>query len=249
MSRRARPAFLVIPCFHESRRLPPFLDELCRELSPHADHIRILAVDDGSGTAETEALAAAVDARRAQFPQLLLPLLKAPHEGKGGAILHGWHEAPPDTAHYAFVDADGAVPAPEVRRVLLLATTASDADSLWFATRQNTASTVVQRDPGRRITGKIYAILANLLLGSRVRDPACGFKIIPRSFYERFSPLLRETGWALDLELLARARTHGYSIRQEPVSWSEKSGTRLGRGDALRIFMALLRIRREARNW
>ncbi len=249
MSCRPRPVFLVVPCFRESRRFPPFLDVLGEELEPLQDHVRVLAVDDGSGEAETEALVEAVEQRRRRWPQLVLPVLQAPHQGKGGAILHGWSQAPPDTGHFAFVDADGAVPGSEVRRLIRRAMTSDNAEEVWFATRRKTASTVVQRDFHRRITGRIYAVLVNLLLGSRVRDPACGFKILPRSFYEKYASRLRELGWALDLELLARIQKHGYTIRQEPVSWSEKAGSRLVPGDSWRIFQALLRVRREARSW
>lgn len=222
---------------------------LGEELDPLRGQVCILTVDDGSGEPESAALVEAVEKRRRRWPQLILPVLQAPHQGKGGAILHGWRQAPPDTAHFAFVDADGAVPASEVRRLIALASSSDNAEEVWFATRRNTATTRVQRDFHRRITGGIYALLVNLLLGTRVRDPACGFKIIPRSLYVNCAGHLREFGWALDLELLARIHRHGYSIRQEPVTWSEKAGSRLVPGDSWRIFRALLRVRQESRSW
>lgn len=82
---------LVIPCYHESGRIGPFLAELCETLAP-VDSITIRVVEDGSDAAEKQRMQAIIDAQRAKSPLLLEPLFLPQNLGKGGAIYAAWNE-------------------------------------------------------------------------------------------------------------------------------------------------------------
>lgn len=243
--------FLVIPCYRESRRLPPFLRELCHTLEPLAGTLQIQIVDDGSPADERDALVATVDRLREETGTgLLEPVLCASHLGKGGAILNGWKEAPAQTQLYAFVDADGAVPAEEVLRLCASEIPELyDSRASYFAIRRNTPSTLVRRNPVRRLMGRTYARLINFILESRIYDSACGFKLISSAFYEHYGETLSEVGWALDLELVARHRIHGFPVVEIPISWEEKGGSKIVSGDSLRILARLFLIKWRSLKW
>jgi glycosyltransferase involved in cell wall biosynthesis len=112
-------ALLVVPCFHESGRIAPFIRDLA-EAFDDSDPIRILLVEDGSGDAEQVQFMHVVRpliAGRALFEE---PLLLPGNLGKGGAIYEGWsrHSGQP---WLAFADADGSCSAREIRRLMELA--------------------------------------------------------------------------------------------------------------------------------
>ncbi|MFT4641721.1 MAG: dolichyl-phosphate beta-glucosyltransferase [Verrucomicrobiales bacterium] len=241
---------LVIPCYHESKRLPPFLAALCPALESLSFPVTIQVADDGSGEDELAKLRPIMEAARAKHPSQVPPLLELPHEGKGGTILRAWQSAPSCTTHYAFADADGAVGPSEIRRVLdEFIGSNIDPDSCAFAIRKRTATTTIKRDPIRRLMGLAYYRLVRFILGSQVYDPACGFKILSRSFWEKCGPVLTERGWALDIEILARIDYHGFPLLQIPVSWEEKGGSKIVRSDLFRILKQVVEIKQRSNVW
>ncbi|MDB4527081.1 MAG: hypothetical protein P1U82_14975 [Verrucomicrobiales bacterium] len=242
---------LVIPCYRESRRLPPFLNELCPSLEKLPFKVSILVADDGSGPEELAKLTAIVEEERETYGALLQPVLELSHEGKGGTILRAWIAGPPSTTHYAFADADGAVSPEEIRRVLLdfITTPNLDPDACAFAIRKTTSTTAIKRDPIRRLMGLVYYRLVRFILDSQVYDPACGFKILSRRFWEKCGPQLTEKEWALDIEIVARLDYYGFPLVQIPVNWEEKGGSKIGRADIWRTLKQVVEIKQRSNFW
>lgn len=241
---------LVIPCFNESKRLPPFLEELVTSLKPINQHITVLVADDGSQEREREVIRHQIDGFRSRGCDWLAPLLEFNHRGKGGTILEAWKHAPPESTHYGFVDADGAVPAAEVARFLdRLLQDPDDRRTCYFAVRKTTATTRVQRKWSRKIIGKVYYAMVNLLLGSAVADPACGLKALSKNFYEEIGPRLTEQEWALDIEMLAWILERRYPLEEIPISWIEKGGSKIAKMDLWRILKQIVIIRRRMKRW
>jgi glycosyltransferase involved in cell wall biosynthesis len=110
---------LVVPCFHESGRISPFLRDLS-EAFDDTDPVKILLVEDGSGAAEQmrflEVVTPLIQGRALFLP----PLLLTSNHGKGGAIYAGW-SANSGQQWLAFADADGSCSAREIRRLLEIA--------------------------------------------------------------------------------------------------------------------------------
>lgn len=242
---------LVIPCYQESRRLPPFLKELCPSLEKLPFQVSIFVADDGSGPEEVAKLKAIVEKERETYSSLLQPVLELSHEGKGGTILRAWNAGPCSTTHYAFADADGAVCPEEIHRVLVDFITAPnlDADACAFAIRKRTSTTEIKRDLARRLMGLVYYRLVRFILDSQVYDPACGFKILSKRFWEQCGPLLIEKEWALDIEILARLDYHGFPLVQVPVNWEEKGGSKIGRADIWRTLKQVVKIKQRSNFW
>ncbi len=243
--------FLVIPCYRESRRLPPFLEPLCVVLAALPFRVTLQLADDGSGADERDRLRTLVDSSRERFPELVAPLLEFSHEGKGGTLLRAWSAAPAGVTHYAFTDADGAVSPEEVGRVLreLVGDTSRPPETCVFAVRRMTAHTSISRNPVRRLLGLCYYRLVRFLLDSTVYDPACGFKVLSRAFWDTCGHLLTEREWALDIEILARIEHHGFPLWEIPVSWEEKSGSKLSRADFSRTLKQAIAIQRRSLDW
>lgn len=247
MSASAPRFLLVIPAYRESARLPGFLDELIEVLTDTHPTINILIVDDGSGPDEQTAISDALKrhAGSAQ-PRLLAALMLKHNQGKGAAIRQGWSKGLGIQAvdWVGFVDADGAIPAREVRRLIELAAGRTDRPVL-FASRIRMLGKRIERSFTRHLSGRLFATLIGNTICEEVYDSQCGYKLLPAEAWQRIADSLHETGFAFDVELLAALRRHDATIEEVPIDWIDRPGSkvRLLR-DGWRMLRAVRRIKR-----
>jgi dolichyl-phosphate beta-glucosyltransferase len=144
-----------------------------------------------------------------------------------------------------FVDADGAVPAAEVRR--LIGELLDDQEHRWdalFGSRIKLLGKTVHRRMSRHYTGRVFATFVSVVTGLEIYDSQCGLKVVRRSAYEAISAQLKETRFAFDVELTLLLFKAGFAIREVPINWQEVPGSkvRLVR-DSIRMFSAVIRTR------
>ncbi|MCB1094329.1 MAG: glycosyltransferase [Verrucomicrobiae bacterium] len=238
---------LVIPCFKERRRLPGFLDTLCPAIEASGLPIDLLAVDDGSGKEEAQFLNALIERHQQRWAFVHPALLLERNRGKGGAVYAGWDHAEDTNRWLAFVDADGAISANEIIRVLniVFAGAASDTEQRsWFGVRTGADGTEVDRTPLRRLTGRVFALMVRILFRMPVPDTQCGFKIVPRSWFGSCRKNLIEERFCFDIEMAYWLQRQGVSITSIPISWRETAGSHLGLKHVLQMFASVLVLRR-----
>lgn len=238
---------LVIPCFRERETIPRLLDDIAAEPGLDPASSRILVVDDGSPPGFVEAAREAVHSRISTMPGL--EFLELPQNvGKGGTVRAGWNHLAATSTHLAFMDADGAVSAGEMAR--LAAVSRQDPGKALFASRIRMKGRRIDRHATRHYMGRVFATMVGLLIDPDVYDSQCGGKILPAAAYQSIEPLLRETGFAFDVEILAALNHVGIEVVEIPVDWADQpdSKVRMLR-DPLRMFAALWRIRARARQW
>lgn len=218
--------------------MPQFLPFLTETLADQ--HCLIQVVDDGSHPGELQKTQALVEDLRQRFPQLA-PILSLPvNQGKGGAIRAGWR-AHLDSDLLGFVDADGSISPAEVRRVLELVI-ANPAEAV-FASRVKMLGREVQRSLFRHLVGRVFATIASLRLGIDAYDTQCGFKVIPASIMRNEAVPLTENGFAFDLELLVTLVDQGIPIREIPIDWTHKEGSKVHLvRDSTAMYLSLNRI-------
>ncbi|MBV9276036.1 MAG: glycosyltransferase [Verrucomicrobia bacterium] len=242
---------IAIPCFRESRRLPSFLDRLCRELASALFTTSIVIVDDGSGHPEDVTTRSIIEEFRAKYPAIIAgPVFLKENLGKGGAVYAGWSSVSRDSIPklLCFVDADGAVPAFEVVRLIdeLLRDDRQRWDAL-FGSRVKLLGTTLERRITRHYVGRIFATLVSVLTGMGIYDSQCGLKVIRSSAYASVENQLKETRFVFDVELALCLLKAGFRIREVPVSWTEVPGSKVSIvKDSLRMFAGILRIRQRS---
>ena len=238
---------LVIPCYYESKRLPSFLEKLKQALylAPFTTHI--LVVDDGSSVLEQERLLTLVKQENYGQVTLLTPELLPENTGKGGAILHGWRQAHP-ARWRAFVDADGAVSPMEILIVLTDIHTSPNPKEAYFAVRKPDLAYQVHRTLLRWISGKVFGMLAKMILNSEISDSQCGFKVISTNVFKKIDHHLQGFGFCFDLELLVILRLAKIKVKEVQVNWSEQPGGHLNLfRHGFEMIANLFRIRNSAR--
>jgi len=243
---RQPTVWLVIPCFNDSQRLAQFLPTLCPELAVVPLRVVVQVVDDGSSPEEQANLEVMIQETRSRFPFVRPAIFQGRNQGKGGAVLCGW-EAGEGTADWlGFLDADGAIPADEVARILRLLKNQPEVS--LFASRVRMRGRIVERSLKRHLMGRVFASLVGLLIDPGVYDTQCGFKLIPKEAYQKVKPFLQEKRFAFDVELLALLNNFQCRLEEVPINWFDVPGSKVSfLRDSIQMFRAVQSIRSRIR--
>ncbi|MEM9446273.1 MAG: glycosyltransferase [Verrucomicrobiota bacterium] len=245
----ALDVLLVIPAYCEEDRLPGFLDELIPMLSPLPTKIGLLIVDDGSPISSQKKLQNYLSRQIKNAPHLLLePLYLKENLGKGGAIASGW-STDIKAKWLAFVDADGAVPPYEIKRLIQLIKKIPPHTAI-FASRIKMLGKKIDRTLLRHLLGRVFATSVGTLINENVYDTQCGFKIIPYASWQKMKHLVQEKSFAFDVELLALLEHMGISVQEEPIDWRDIAGSKVNvLDDGIKMFQAIIRLRQRKKEW
>lgn len=233
---------LVIPCYRESGRLAPFLDELCGALSTLGG-TQVLVVEDGSDAEEQRRMEELVNRVREKNSFVLPVHHLEQNVGKGGAVYAGW-STEKRARWLAFVDADGSCEASEVARLIRLVREENKPSRAYFAARIRMLGHKISRLWYRHVIGRIYATLVEVLLHSPVYDTQCGLKLVPRKAFEQVQEALTLRGFAFDVELMVALQCRGVEVVEVPIDWHETPGGKINLlSEPWRMLKDLLHVR------
>ena len=108
----------------------------------------------------------------------------------------------------------------------LVAPLISGHSDLAIGTRLARGSRVV-RGPKREIISRCYNLILRATLATRFSDAQCGFKAIRADRARDLLPLVEDTGWFFDTELLVLAERGGLRIHEIPVDWVDDPDSRV----------------------
>src|SRR3981081_1150607 len=89
------------------------------------------------------------------------------------------------------------------------------------------ASSRVVRGPKREFVSRSYNLILRGVLGARFSDAQCGFKAVRADVARQLLPLVEDTGWFFDTELLVIAQRAGLRIHEVPVDWVDDPDSRV----------------------
>jgi dolichyl-phosphate beta-glucosyltransferase len=226
---------IVLPAYNESARIGATLEKI----SAHASHrdwdAEVIVVNDGS----TDSTADIV--RRHSAARPIVRLLENPgNRGKGYSVRNGMLHA--QGAICLFSDADLSSPIAEADK--LFAAIGGGAD-IAIGSRWVNPELQTRRQPRyRQLFGRIFNLGLRLGLGLHFKDTQCGFKAFSRRAAQTLFPLQRIERWGFDPELLYLAQKRGFIIREVPVEWAHREGTRINPFiDGLHMVTEIFRIR------
>ena len=143
-------------------------------------------------------------------------------KGRGRALKRVWSQS--DAIVLAYMDVD----------------LSTDLDALWplvaplmsghsdvaIGTRLHRASRVV-RGPRREVISRGYNLVLRAALGVRFSDAQCGFKAVRADVAAELLPLVQDTTWFFDTELLVLAERSGLRVHEVPVDWFDDPDSRV----------------------
>ncbi|WP_328299643.1 bifunctional glycosyltransferase family 2/GtrA family protein [Streptomyces sp. NBC_00435] len=200
---------VVIPVFNEEADLGPCVRRLHEHLTRTFPYPFRITIADNASTDRTPEVAAALAASVAGVRSTRLE-----EKGRGRALRTVWGES--DAPVLAYMDVDLST---DLNALLpLVAPLISGHSDLAIGTRLDRSSRVV-RGAKREFISRAYNLLLRSSLSARFSDAQCGFKAIRREVATRLLPLVEDSGWFFDTELLVLAERAGLRIHEVPVDW------------------------------
>jgi dolichyl-phosphate beta-glucosyltransferase len=209
---------IVIPAYNEEARLGPTLEAYLAYCHRTARRVEVIVVDDGS----LDRTSAVVNSSAALHPEVRLIRL-AENQGKGQAVRSGVVNARGKCV--LFADADGATPLSELER--LEAALEAGADVAIGSRALHDEGVRIRARLYRRVIGRIFHGLVELLTVPRVKDTQCGFKLFRGPVAHDLFSRMRIRGFSFDVEVLMMAQRRGYSIAEVPVNWTHQPGSKV----------------------
>jgi len=208
---------VVVPVYNEEIDLEPCVRRLHAYLSAHFPYRFRITIADNASTDST--------ADVAKWLTQELPGVASVHlaeKGRGRALKHVWINS--DAAVLAYMDVDLST---DLGALLpLVAPLISGHSDLAIGSRLARGSRVV-RGAKREFISRSYNLILRGTLSARFSDAQCGFKAIRGDVAERLLPMVEDTGWFFDTEMLVLAERAGLRIHEVPVDWVDDPDSRV----------------------
>ncbi len=143
-------------------------------------------------------------------------------KGRGRALAAVWSTS--DAPVLAYMDVDlstdlgGLLP--------LVAPLISGHSDVAIGSRLARGARVV-RGAKREFISRCYNVILRTVLHVQFSDAQCGFKAMRRDAAEQLLPLVEDTEWFFDTELLVLAERAGLRIHEVPVDWVDDPDSRV----------------------
>ncbi|MFI2784053.1 glycosyltransferase [Streptomyces sp. ALB3] len=200
---------VVIPVYNEEKDLETCVLRLRDHLARTFPYGFRITVADNASTDRT----AQVAARLADLvPEVRSYRLE--EKGRGRALRTVWSCS--DSPVLAYMDVDLST---DLNALLpLVAPLISGHSDLAVGSRLARSSRVV-RGRKREFISRAYNLILRSSLAAGFSDAQCGFKAIRREVAQRLLPMVEDTGWFFDTEMLVLAERAGLRIHEVPVDW------------------------------
>jgi putative flippase GtrA len=208
---------VVVPVYNEEIDLEPCVRRLHAYLSAHFPYRFRITIADNASTDSTADVA-----RRLTSEMPGVATVHLPEKGRGRALKYVWTHS--DAAVLAYMDVDLST---DLGALLpLVAPLISGHSDLAIGSRLARGSRVV-RGAKREFISRSYNLILRGTLSARFSDAQCGFKAIRSDVAERLLPMVEDTGWFFDTEMLVLAERAGLRIHEVPVDWVDDPDSRV----------------------
>jgi putative flippase GtrA len=208
---------VVIPVYNEEIDLEPCVRRLHAYLRAHFPYRFRITIADNASTDSTADVA-----RRLARELPGVSAVHLPEKGRGRALKHVWIHS--DASVLAYMDVDLST---DLGALLpLVAPLISGHSDLAIGSRLARGSRVV-RGAKREFISRSYNLILRGTLSARFSDAQCGFKAIRSDVATRLLPMVEDTGWFFDTEMLVLAERAGLRIHEVPVDWVDDPDSRV----------------------
>jgi len=208
---------VVVPVYNEERSLETSLRTLHSALEGQFENRWLITIADNASTDDTAGIADALSRE--------LDRVQAVHleqKGRGRALKQTWLASSAKVVAYLDVDlsTDLAALAPLVAPLL------SGHSDVAIGTRLDGQSRVV-RGAKREFISRSYNAILRSTVGVHFSDAQCGFKAMRTDVAKKLLPLVEDTGWFFDTELLILAEHAGLRVHEVPVDWTDDEDSKV----------------------
>lgn len=212
MSKKAALS-VVIPVYNEEEDLPrniPILHQFLKD-SMNGYDWEIIIADNGSSKDRTGEVGKELEKRLKNVRYVLIP-----RPGRGNALKEIWLSSRADLLCYMDVDLSSDL----VYLPKLISAIEKRAD-IAIGSRLTGGSKVYGRTLMREVMSRGYNILIKLMFWISFHDAQCGFKAIRKETAKRLLPLIEDSAWFFDSELLITGEKAGFKVEEVPIVWRD----------------------------
>jgi glycosyltransferase involved in cell wall biosynthesis len=204
---------VFFPAYNEEGNVKKTVQDAEKVLEKIAGRWEIIVVNDGSKDNTLE-----VARKLARSDKRIRVVNHKVNRGYGGALKSGFKAA--KYPWVVFTDIDGQFDFSEVTKLLKF----KDEADLILGYRLKRADSFM-----RKVYTFVWSvILPRVLLGLRVRDYSCGFKLIKKEVYNSVQPLIGEEK-VTQIEMLTKAQRMGFKFAEVGVHhYPRKAGSQTG---------------------
>lgn len=227
---------IVLPVLNEQAILARSISRVHRYLSENFSSYdwHILIVDNGS-TDSTQNVANKLSRELINVDVMILR-----ERGRGRAVSMGWLEKNADISIYMDIDLSTEMQALQK----LVNAIDRDGYDIAIASRLKTGSKVIGRSFHREFISRVYSLIVRSMFLMKIKDYQCGCKAISRNAARDLLPIIEDTGWFFDSELVILASYNKYSVNEIPVIWTDDTDSRVRIiSTALADLSGLIRLR------
>ncbi len=222
---------IIIPAYNEEKRIKPTLNEY---LNFYKKNTEFIVVNDGS-TDNTEKIV-----KRFQKKYKNLKLINQKNQGKGAAVINGMKyilKNLPNCNLIAFIDADNSIIPKEFNKLLKY----TKNYDVIIASRHCKGAKIDKKEILlEKITGRGFNLLVKLILGLKIDDTQCGAKIFKKQVLNKILKKIKPDKWSFDISLLYHAKKNNFKIKEVPIFWYSKEGSKLNTKKAIPGFIKTL---------
>ncbi len=229
---------VTIPVYNEEKILSSSIATLHKFLQDHCRFEWEIVIANNASIDRTQEVAESLSRTYSGVRVVYLE-----QKGRGRALKKVWSESSADILSYMDVDLSSNLYAfPPLIEALI-----SGGFDIGIGSRLLKASTT-RRSLKREVISRCYNLLVKAFFFTKFSDAQCGFKAITQRTAQHLLPLVEDTGWFFDTELLVIGEKLGYRIFDLPVSWIEDLDSRVKIVQtALDDIRGLIRVRQNFR--
>jgi hypothetical protein len=208
---------VTIPVFNEETDLAPCVRRLHAHLERCFPYRFLITIADNASTDSTPLVAARLSRELSCVRHLRLE-----QKGRGRALSAVWLGSRAEVVAYMDVDLSTDLNA----LLPLVAPLISGHSDVAIGSRLSRHSRVV-RGAKRELISRCYNLILRSTLLTRFSDAQCGFKAVRADVARTLLPLVQDTSWFFDTELLVLAERSGLRIHEVPVDWVDDPDSRV----------------------
>lgn len=195
---------VFFPAYNEEGNIKKTVNDAKKVLLEMAEKWEIIIVDDGSKDRTGK-----ISDQLAKEDKRIKVIHHKPNRGYGGALKSGYENA--KYKWVAFADADGQFDFSQIK--LFIESQVANNSDLVLGIRKERADPFI-----RKLFTLVWSkILPRILLGLKVTDYSCGFKLVKRQVYEKVQPLVGEEK-VTQIEMLTKAQRLGFKFSEVEVN-------------------------------
>ena len=232
---------IIFPLYNEQHRLSKLFSEIKKQKNLKKKNTEFIFVNDGSNDESLKMISDFISKNKKNIDIKLISYNK--NQGKGFALKKGIFLAKKKWILTMDIDLSVKFNQLEIWENKKYLNKNID---VYFGSRLLFNSKVDAKQY-RKITGSIFNIILSCIFNRqklKIKDTQCGFKLYKNKIAKKIFLESKENGYINDVEILLLLLKHKIRLRELPVIWSHKNGSKVNVIiDSLVMFYHLIKLK------